>query len=185
MATSKGEQAKNKLIQAAARLFIKQGYHATGIQEIIDSAGISKGSFYFYFKTKQVLALEVHAYFNEKTLKALEDFAEHHPWNVFVSLLYDWILDKTIKNKNYGCPFAVLGTETAFSAPQLSRLYYASILKGTQIFSKAFINAGVDENTAMARAEKAFAVYEGYMLRYRLSQKKEELEKLQEALLQM
>jgi TetR/AcrR family transcriptional repressor of nem operon len=35
------------------------GYHACGVQEIVDSAGVPKGSFYNYFKAKELLAVEV------------------------------------------------------------------------------------------------------------------------------
>ena len=35
------------------------GYNACGVQEIVDKAGVPKGSFYNYFKAKELLALEV------------------------------------------------------------------------------------------------------------------------------
>ena len=37
--------------------FWKNGYAATGISEILDQAGLPKGSFYFYFKSKDELAV--------------------------------------------------------------------------------------------------------------------------------
>lgn len=41
--------AKEQILEAAARLFEKQGYHATGINEIIRESGTPKGSLYYYF----------------------------------------------------------------------------------------------------------------------------------------
>lgn len=41
--------AKEKIFEAAARLFEKQGYHATGLNEIIRESGAPKGSLYYYF----------------------------------------------------------------------------------------------------------------------------------------
>jgi TetR/AcrR family transcriptional repressor of lmrAB and yxaGH operons len=41
--------AKEKILEAAARLFEKQGYHATGLNEIISESGSPKGSLYYYF----------------------------------------------------------------------------------------------------------------------------------------
>lgn len=41
--------AKEKILEAAARLFEKQGYHATGLNEIISESGTPKGSLYYYF----------------------------------------------------------------------------------------------------------------------------------------
>lgn len=45
-------QRKNAIINAAQKLFIEKGYHTTSIQDIIDQAGISKGTFYNYFASK-------------------------------------------------------------------------------------------------------------------------------------
>jgi len=41
--------AKEQILQASARLFEKQGYHATGLNEIIQESGTPKGSLYYYF----------------------------------------------------------------------------------------------------------------------------------------
>lgn len=46
---------RNRLLEAAARLFYERGYNATGINEVIKSAGIAKASFYHHFKTKEEL----------------------------------------------------------------------------------------------------------------------------------
>lgn len=41
--------AKQNIIETASRLFEKQGYHATGLNEIIRESGTPKGSLYYYF----------------------------------------------------------------------------------------------------------------------------------------
>jgi len=41
--------AKQQILEAAARLFEKQGYHATGLNEIIRESSTPKGSLYYYF----------------------------------------------------------------------------------------------------------------------------------------
>lgn len=45
----------NQIMTAAAALFAKQGYKKTTVDEIVDRAGISKGLFYHYFKSKMEL----------------------------------------------------------------------------------------------------------------------------------
>jgi len=54
---------RTQLLAAGAELMLRQGYHGTGIQEIVDAAGVPKGSFYNYFKSKEafVLAAMEHA----------------------------------------------------------------------------------------------------------------------------
>jgi len=52
------------------------GYTATGVQEIVDAAGVPKGSFYNHFKSKELLAREVFdLYMRGVRLDALEDRA--------------------------------------------------------------------------------------------------------------
>ena len=46
---------KMHVIDTARELFIKHGYHATSIQDILEASGISKGSFYNYFSSKSEL----------------------------------------------------------------------------------------------------------------------------------
>lgn len=44
---------KKHILNIAAKVFSNQGYHGTTIKDIVDEAGISVGSFYFYFKSKE------------------------------------------------------------------------------------------------------------------------------------
>ncbi len=44
---------KLEITRAAEILFRKKGYAATSVESIIQKAGIAKGTFYYYFKTKQ------------------------------------------------------------------------------------------------------------------------------------
>lgn len=49
------QQMRQMLITAAHELFIRQGYEATTMQQIVRAAGTSIGNCYFYFPTKEAL----------------------------------------------------------------------------------------------------------------------------------
>lgn len=51
---------RQDIIQHAADVFSRTGYHATKIQDIADAAGIGKGTVYEYFRTKEELFLAVY-----------------------------------------------------------------------------------------------------------------------------
>ncbi|MEV4812196.1 TetR family transcriptional regulator C-terminal domain-containing protein [Micromonospora avicenniae] len=51
--------ARNKILEAAATLLEQRGYSALGVAEICSTAGVPKGSFYYFFESKQALALTV------------------------------------------------------------------------------------------------------------------------------
>ncbi|MEU4334695.1 TetR family transcriptional regulator C-terminal domain-containing protein [Micromonospora lupini] len=51
--------ARNKILETAATLLEQRGYSALGVAEICATAGVPKGSFYYFFESKQALALTV------------------------------------------------------------------------------------------------------------------------------
>ena len=55
---------REEIIRKGAELIHAQGFNATGLQQILQAAGIPKGSFYFYFKSKEDFGLEIINYFN-------------------------------------------------------------------------------------------------------------------------
>lgn len=56
---SKGEQTKEKLLQVANDLMLSGGLSAMSIDKIIASAGVTKGAFFYHFKDKDALVLEL------------------------------------------------------------------------------------------------------------------------------
>jgi len=48
----KGDERKAALLKASEELFFTKGYAATSINDILDTQGISKGSFYHHFESK-------------------------------------------------------------------------------------------------------------------------------------
>lgn len=56
---------KNRILEHAGRLIRMNGFNNTGIQEILESAGVPKGSFYFYFRSKDDLGLALIDYYAE------------------------------------------------------------------------------------------------------------------------
>jgi AcrR family transcriptional regulator len=48
----KGERTRDLIIQAAADLFVSQGYHATSTRQITDRLNMARGSLYVHFRSK-------------------------------------------------------------------------------------------------------------------------------------
>ncbi|MGW2772396.1 TetR/AcrR family transcriptional regulator [Streptomyces olivaceoviridis] len=51
--------AREKILAAAQSLIELRGYSALGVAEICKAAGVPKGSFYYFFESKEALALAV------------------------------------------------------------------------------------------------------------------------------
>jgi TetR/AcrR family transcriptional repressor of nem operon len=59
MALASSRIDKRDLILAkGAQVMSRRGYHGTGVQEIVQAAGIPKGSFYHYFASKEDFAMQ-------------------------------------------------------------------------------------------------------------------------------
>ena len=54
---TQGQSKRDEIVEIASRLFYEQGFGATGIKQIIDEAGIAKGTFYSHFQSKDELGL--------------------------------------------------------------------------------------------------------------------------------
>ena len=66
----KNGNVKERIINAASESILSRGYTATRVDEICKIAGVSKGSFFHYFKSKEDLALAViEDYFNKASAK--------------------------------------------------------------------------------------------------------------------
>ena len=75
--TQKRKDAKKQmLLDTAANVFSAKGYHNTSVKDIVDKAGVSVGTFYFYFKSKEDLFTKLYESivkeFNDRTMSVID-----------------------------------------------------------------------------------------------------------------
>jgi AcrR family transcriptional regulator len=56
---TRSEETRHHILEAATQLFSSTGYDATGVAEICQAAGVSKGAFYHHFPSKQAVFLDL------------------------------------------------------------------------------------------------------------------------------
>lgn len=73
----RGDAKRQRLIDIGTELFTRQGFSSTGLDEIVQAAAVPKGSFYYYFGSKEAFAHAVIAnyaqYFARKLDRTLGD----------------------------------------------------------------------------------------------------------------
>lgn len=52
-------QRKNQILSCARTVFAEKGYHGANIADIIDRAGVARGTFYLYFESKRAIFEEL------------------------------------------------------------------------------------------------------------------------------
>ncbi|MBT9139707.1 MAG: Fatty acid metabolism regulator protein [Dehalococcoidia bacterium] len=57
--TSRGQQTRRKILEAAEEIFGEKGYQAGGVVEITQRAGVALGTFYVYFPDKKTVFIEL------------------------------------------------------------------------------------------------------------------------------
>lgn len=72
--SSRGDRdLRATILQVAGALFAQRGYNATSVREVVEAAGCTKPSLYYYFRNKEQLFLEVIRDGTERMNENLED----------------------------------------------------------------------------------------------------------------
>jgi AcrR family transcriptional regulator len=66
------ERRRAHILLASSALFSQRGYHATSIADVIEAAGISRGTFYLYFDSKDAIFLELMEHFIQRIMAVVE-----------------------------------------------------------------------------------------------------------------
>jgi TetR/AcrR family transcriptional regulator, transcriptional repressor for nem operon len=72
-ATRKGEETRERILAAATELIHQRGFKNTGVAEILAASGVPRGSFYFYFESKEELGCVLLARYRERQREALTE----------------------------------------------------------------------------------------------------------------
>lgn len=67
-------KTKLKILSSAGELFFDKGYHGTALDTILGVINVSKGSFFYHFRSKDDLLLELLDHEAEKLFDILENF---------------------------------------------------------------------------------------------------------------
>ncbi|MDQ0382750.1 TetR/AcrR family transcriptional regulator [Amycolatopsis thermophila] len=70
------EMTRRKLIEASKDVFERKGYAKATIDDIVETAGASRGTFYLYFKSKGEVAAELTAQYTREVEELLADVGE-------------------------------------------------------------------------------------------------------------
>jgi len=116
-------ETKRKLLDAGAKLMRARGYNATTVDDICADAGVTKGGFFHYFKSKDDIAQAALAHFHEARVREYETASFRKLADPldrvfgrldFVKEIY---CDKSPVTK--GCLIGVLAQELAFTSPEI------------------------------------------------------------------
>lgn len=105
METAK-EHTLQRILKIGGELIIQKGFNNVGLNEILRTVNIPKGSFYYYFKSKEDFGLQVIKNYGEESLKLLRSYLEDEsktPKERFMTFFRDIRLVYIQKDFTEGC----------------------------------------------------------------------------------
>ncbi len=182
---------RRELLTAGAEVMLAKGYNGTGIQEIVNRAGVPKGSFYNYFRSKEAFALAALEHLSDASRSVYEAALTDpgiSPRQRLIDLFDRLISDHTASHgATRGCLVGKLCQEMAEVNPvigdkveYLSRHYAGAIARCLQeARSAGEIDADRDTDQL---AEFIFNSWEGALMRMKASRSSQPLNAFREIL---
>jgi TetR/AcrR family transcriptional repressor of nem operon len=102
----KNMNVKTKLIEVGTRIILEKGYNASGLQQILSEADVPKGSFYYYFESKEDFCISIINYYideyrnNNLSLLMDQSISPYDRLNQYFSNEIDYY---TTKNCEHSC----------------------------------------------------------------------------------
>ncbi len=114
---------KDRILDTASRLFYEQGYHVTGINQIIEEADIARASLYHHFISKTELLLAYLDRSHEAWFRELEDFMRPvEGARERVLALFDHRIMRQSRPNWKGCNFNKIAAENSGDEQVLERV---------------------------------------------------------------
>ncbi len=167
--------AKDRLLNSALDLIYARSYTAVGVQELCDHAGVRKGSFYHFFKSKRDLTLAALDRQWEQARRAVLEpsFASHLPPLKRLERCLDLFYQlqcgvKSRTGKVLGCPFANLALELSTQDPVIRHKVERIFRQFTGFLEQAVRDAiaakEIPNQDVETAAESLLAYMEGVLL---------------------
>jgi AcrR family transcriptional regulator len=110
--SKKSDRTRQRIVEAANRLFYHKGYNQTSFSDVVEAAGVPRGNIYYYFKTKDEILQSAIDYRMQRIETMLETW--NGSYRTPIERLHrflDILSNSADAIMRYGCPMGTLNTE--------------------------------------------------------------------------
>lgn len=161
------EGTRARIIATTVELMEAQGYHATGLNQILHQSGTPKGSLYHHFPGgKEALAAEAVSAAGQALTHELDAIiVEGMDLGMALSLLTSFFRER-LQTSNFqkGCPLATITLEMAATSDPMQHACRAVYHDWQVRIERLLIASGCEPARASARALFVLSVIEGALL---------------------
>ncbi|GAB2922933.1 TetR/AcrR family transcriptional regulator [Paraburkholderia jirisanensis] len=153
MKKSKVETAetRQRIIDVAAREFRLNGIRATGLNDLMSAAGLTRGGFYRHFESKDHLVAEACAAGVKSIVGVLEDAASDRDGaDGFLAIVERYVSTAHRDNSVGGCPLAAMGSELARADDTTRTAASDGLNKLVDVIAKRLIDPQSEDDRSQA-----------------------------------
>ena len=165
------DRSRAALIDNAATLFRRQGYAATGLNQILDEAGVKPGSLYHHFpRGKQQLAAAVVDSAGagiEELLRRL--LSTGRPVADIVDRWIDLLVAGLAGDRRDGCPIEPIATESVNASPMVRVASARAFKSWCRAVEHRLRSEGWSDNDAETVALAVISLIEGALILSRIA----------------
>lgn len=167
MARTSSSNARERLVATTRELLRRQGYHATGLNQIVEESQAPKGSLYHYFPGgKEELAVEaVHQAQAELEQEIRMAIGGSHDARQALELMTQAITQR-LKESNFqeACPISTVALETAATCSGLQQACSSAYHSMARLITQGLTDEGYSGEEAAELANLMLCVYLGGLL---------------------
>ncbi|MGD2133355.1 MAG: TetR/AcrR family transcriptional regulator [Maricaulaceae bacterium] len=164
---SRAAQHREALVRTAMRLFRRQGYASTGLQQILAESGAPKGSLYHYFPAgKEALGEAAVDMAGDLVADLLADLADKHAapadfYAAYCRMMAKWMKESAFRS---GCPIATTLLENAPQSPGITEAGARAFDRWIDIIADVLARDGRSAKDARSHAQTLIGAMEGALL---------------------
>ena len=144
------EQVKEKILASAQKLFNRRGFGAVSIDDGMSAAGLTRGSFYTYFKSKSDLYAQSVARVMRKTQGGANASRGSHQAD---QIIREYLSHQHFENSDGSCPMIGLPSDISRSDRPVRQAFESALRLMVDIFERDMHGLGrAARNRALARA---------------------------------
>ncbi len=108
----KSERTRQRIVEAANRLFYHKGYHNTSFTDVVQASGVPRGNIYYYFKKKEEILEAALKHRLQRIAEMLEEWNTHYRTPAERLERFLALLPENAETLlRYGCPMGTLNAE--------------------------------------------------------------------------
>lgn len=169
---------RKKLLDQGVLLLTEQGYHGTGLKEILETVNIPKGSFYNYYGSKEEYCAQVISHYIEPFIQRLNSHLKNPQFDALTALkrYYEELISE-MEQSDYkgGCLLGNLMGEIGDTSEICRHALITAVERYRNIQQKALTHAQQEGTVRTDRSAKSMADlllnnWQGALLRMKIEQ---------------